>query len=121
PTSAEIRTRGASRSTRRSGEVRQHLLAEQADRPQHALLFHAAPLQADHHRRDAQALAVPRDLLAHAHGVADHEAVARQLLEGIAPRLALGQRLVLLPALIGLVLRLEDGSGLREGAGPAVG
>src|SRR5215470_15657713 len=73
PTSAETRKSGASSSTRRSGEVREDLLPKETDRPQHPLLVHARPLQAEHHGGDAQALAVARDLLADLHGVADDE------------------------------------------------
>src|SRR5204862_1657467 len=83
----------------------------------HPGLLHAGPLEPEDHRRHAESLAITRDLLHHARRVADDEALARQLLEAPREGLAGGQRLVLLPAPVRTVLRVQERGGLRERRG----
>src|SRR6058998_417523 len=88
-------------------ELQQHFLAEQPDRAQDLLLAHPRPLDTEDHRRDAEPLPTARDLLDHAGGVADDEAVARELSEAGVECLPGRQRLVLLPAAVRAVLRSD--------------
>src|SRR2546430_3303118 len=99
------------------GELRQDLLAEEPNGPQHLRLIHPGPLQAEDQRRDAETLAIAGDLLRDPRRVADDEPVARQLLEALREAFTRGQRFVLLPSPVGPIFRVEERGGLRERRG----
>src|SRR3989442_12027353 len=87
------------------------------DRAQHLLLTHAGPPQAEEQARHAQPIAVAGDLVRDPGRVADQEAVARQLREARVEALAGRERLVLLPAAVRAVLRVQERRGFRERPG----
>lgn len=103
----------------RSGEGGEHPLAEQPNGPQDLCLLHPRPLQPEDDQRDAEALAIPSDLLPHSHGVAEEKLIPRQLLEGQRKTFAALEPLVLLPPLIGPILRLQEGAPLADVRGSA--
>src|SRR5262252_6475859 len=105
------------RESSRLPEMREDLLAQEADGAQHLGLLHARPLDADDQCSHSQAHAVARNLLADPRGIAEEEAVAGERLEVGGETLAGRQRLVLLPLPIGLVLGAEMRARLGNGGG----
>src|SRR5215813_9330897 len=93
-------------------ERRHHALGEEPDRAQNLGLLHARPLDAEDEAVDAERLRVALELADGVVRIADDEAIGHQLLEAQVEAVALGQRLVLSPRRVSLVLGLEEGPAL---------
>jgi hypothetical protein len=58
--------------------MREDLFAQEPDGSQHLGLLHPRPLDADDHGGDAERVPIGRDVVPHAGGIAEQEAVARE-------------------------------------------
>src|SRR5262245_62321447 len=98
--------------------ARQDALTEQTDRLECGGLLQPWPLHAEDGGRRAHSGLQTPDLIGHALGIADQEPIAGQSLEVEREALTGRQGLVLLPALIGLVFRLQERAGRGQRASP---
>src|SRR6185503_757631 len=114
------RGRSVNTAPRLGPERGEDTLGQQLHGAQHLGLLHARPLDAEDEAVGLEAGGVALDLAHRVVGVAHDEAVRHQLLELLREAVSLGQRLVLAPRRIGLVLGLEEGLALADG-GAAVG
>src|SRR6266508_141911 len=97
-----------------SAQAGEDIFPEVPDGPQDPRLLHPGPLDADDDGRDAERVPVAGDLVSHAGGIAQEEAVTRQRVEVGREALAGRERLVLLPLPVRLVLGSEEGTRLAD-------